>query len=210
MNTFEKLHFLHRAYRYRYRSEKFSVQYMLSQLTKGDTVFDIGANRGLYSYWMAKAVGSSGKVYSFEPQPEMQEQLHAMRTRFRLPVIEVVPGGLSTEPGVLTMKRPEYNWGGASFEEREHTCEMDVFEVEVIRLDDFVEERGISGVKFVKCDVEGHECKVFQGGENFLKTQRPVLLFECDDADDPDCEVFAYLKEIGYCGFCFQDRKSVV
>jgi len=210
LNTLEKLHFLHRAFRYRYRSEKFSVQYMLSRLSKGDTVFDIGANRGLYSYWMARAVGDSGKVFSFEPQKEMQAQLRAMKESFRLPMVEVVPNGLSTEPGTLTMKRPEYNWGGASIEAREHTCKMDVFEVDVIRLDDFVEERGIRNVSFVKCDVEGHELKVFQGAEKFLKLQQPVLLFECDDADDPDCAVFAYLKEIGYRGYCFHNGLSPI
>ncbi len=56
---------------------------------------------------------------------------------------------LFDKPGVLTMARPENNWGGASFENRTHQCAMENFDVEVICLDD----NEVSGVTFVKCDV---------------------------------------------------------
>lgn len=186
------------------------MQFMLSRLSKGDTVLDIGANRGLFSYWMAKSVGPEGRVLSFEPQPEMQEQLSLMRKRFGFHSVELIQKGLSDKPGVLTMARPENNWGGASFENRTHQCAMENFDVEVICLDDFIRENEVSGVTFVKCDVEGHEEKVFRGGERFLREQRPALLFECDDAEDPECSVFAYLKTIGYRGYCFHEGLSPI
>src|SRR2546423_391591 len=35
----------------------------------GETVLDIGANYGVYSYHLSRAVGSSGRVFAFEPVP---------------------------------------------------------------------------------------------------------------------------------------------
>lgn len=37
----------------------------------GDTVFDLGANHGVYSLMAAHAVGSTGRVHAFEPNPRL-------------------------------------------------------------------------------------------------------------------------------------------
>ena len=71
MNWFARLHFLHRAWRYRLRSEKFGVSFLLSRDLTGKTAVDIGANWGIYSYWMHGLVGAEGHVIAFEPQPEL-------------------------------------------------------------------------------------------------------------------------------------------
>lgn len=211
MTLFEKLHFLHRAYRYRFRSEHFGINFVRDRLSPGDTAIDIGANRGLFSYWMSKAIGPTGKLIGFEPQPELQETLAGVKDEFGLTNLTVVPSGLSDEIGTFTLKRPMHNWGGASFEERgSQERGYEEFEVSVTTLDLFAEQNGLSDVRLIKCDVEGHELKVFRGGEQLLKTSRPALLFECDDPAVPDCEVFEYLKGIGYEGFCFHEGLTPV
>src|SRR5271166_2517239 len=35
----------------------------------GETALDIGANYGLYSYYLSRALGHNGRVYAFEPIP---------------------------------------------------------------------------------------------------------------------------------------------
>lgn len=211
MTFFEKLHFLHRAYRYRFRSEHFGIGFVRDRLSPGDTAIDIGANRGLFSYWMSKAIGPTGTLIGFEPQPELQETLADVQSEFALTNLEIVPSGLSDESGTFTLRRPVHNWGGASFEERGSLEQgYDGFEVPVTTLDLFAEQRDLANVRLIKCDVEGHELKVFRGGEQLLKTSRPALLFECDDPAVPDCEVFDYLKSNGYEGFCFHDGLTPV
>ena len=41
----------------------------LAQAREGMCVFDVGANIGYYTLLAARAVGSSGRVYAFEPEP---------------------------------------------------------------------------------------------------------------------------------------------
>src|SRR4051812_48709967 len=51
----------------------------------GDTVLDIGANYGLYSYYLGPIVGPTGQVYAFEPIPFTADtfELVARLLRFR-------------------------------------------------------------------------------------------------------------------------------
>jgi len=50
--------------------------YLFSQLLEpGMIVIDVGANLGQYTLIAAKAVGSSGKIYAFEPVPSNFEML---------------------------------------------------------------------------------------------------------------------------------------
>jgi hypothetical protein len=50
--------------------------------------------------------------------------------------------------------------------------------VTTITLDEFVKTKKISSIAFIKCDVEGAELKVFQGGQKTLERFRPTILCE--------------------------------
>jgi ubiquinone/menaquinone biosynthesis C-methylase UbiE len=58
----ESAHFLVRCLRYRFRTEKLQIATMMRLKLRGATVLDIGANKGIYSFWLARAVGKSGRV----------------------------------------------------------------------------------------------------------------------------------------------------
>jgi FkbM family methyltransferase len=79
----------------------------------GKTVLDIGAHRGIYSYWMSKAVGPQGSVFAFEPQPECVAHLEKVKTEFQLTNLEIIPQGLSEAPGTMQLWR-EYPESGSS------------------------------------------------------------------------------------------------
>lgn len=206
MRWLDKIHFLHRAWRYRLRTEKFGVSFLLSRDLAGRTAVDIGANRGIYSYWMSGRVGSNGRVIAFEPQPELASQLRELRMDFGLTNLEIVEAGLSDTDARLVLKRPRNHWGGASLEPGTHadeTTACDDIPIDVTTLDGFFRNHASRPIAFIKCDVEGHEGRVFQGARTILSVDRPDLLFECHRAGEPDCEVFALLTTLDYEGFCF-------
>ena len=197
----DRLHFLHRAWRYRLLSEKFAIAYMRGRDLQGTTVVDIGANRGIYSYWMHKLAGPKGRVIAFEPQPELADELVKLRRSFGLNRLEIAQLGLSSEPASRKLARPKTHWGGASLEVQHG--DVDWLSIQVTTLDRYFAERGDRPVRFIKCDVEGHELQVFQGGKELLLKDRPTLLFECWQGANPQCPTFVYLQSLGYAGFCF-------
>ena len=55
---------------------------MRDVLAPGDTAIDIGAYKGGYTYWMRDAVGGAGRVFAFEPQPDLRTRLERMIRAF--------------------------------------------------------------------------------------------------------------------------------
>lgn len=204
MNWVARARFLHRAWRYRLRSEKFGIAFLLSRDLRGRTAVDIGANRGIYSYWMSGCVGKAGRVVAFEPQPELAAVLRDLRVAFGLHQIEIAETGLSCEDAALILRRPKTHWGNASFEYHADDADaVDLIPVDVTTLDGYFANHPGRPIAFIKCDVEGHEYPVFRGGQKILTEDRPDLLFECVRAGDSECDVFTYLQSLDYDGYCF-------
>lgn len=210
--AWNKLHMLHRCWRLRFKSEVPSIQYLGEAQLSGSTVLDIGANKGVFSIYMSRAVGPDGKLIAFEAQPELGAHLNAVKDSFGLDNMTLVNQGLSSESGVLTMHRSEAGSGMASFH-KEPGSNLEEIEIPVIKLDDYAEQNDIGPVRFIKCDVESHELPVFMGGEQLLRRDLPTLLFECHDSEANSSELFGFLKQLGYDGFFFyvspNDHKSL-
>ena len=204
LGIYESLHMLHRAYRYKNRTERDEVRFMLAHDLAGKLVLDIGANAGIYSYWMSKAVGKSGRVIAFEPQPEMIDALKKLRHSFRFPQLEIAETGLSDEPGEAVLQRQMSHLGGASIA-RDIPGADDSFTIPLTTLDAYVEEHADRPVSFIKCDVEGHEPSVFAGGWETLRRDMPTLLFELHENQVRDSGLFQQLESIGYQVFYLHD-----
>jgi FkbM family methyltransferase len=205
MNIIDKLHMVSRFWRYRRRTEKESVKFLLAQDLAGSTVLDIGANRGIYTYWMSKKVGSRGRVISFEPQPELDGFLRDLTKSFKLHNVTIQNKGLSDKAGKLDIFRSFVGSGSARLaqagEELPEDGELHKVEVEVTTLDTFFQDKELKNLAFIKCDVEGHELLVFRGGKETLKKHMPTILFECGHEEAQKGEVFSFLTDLGYRGF---------
>jgi FkbM family methyltransferase len=153
---------------------------LLGREFHGGSVFDIGAHRGIYSYWMHRRFRDGTRVVAFEPQPELVEFLAEFKQSFRLERMLIAPFGLSSHAGTLRMRRPPAHWGAATFDEFcFNNDEADSFDVAVTTIDDYVAEHPeLRPVRFIKCDVEYHEAEVLAGAERTLREDRPELLVE--------------------------------
>ena len=168
-------------------------------------MLDIGANKGVYTYWMSKKVGKQGKVFAFEPQPELDSVLNDLRTSFSLANVEIINQGLSDRPGRFKMFRSKVGAGGGTlareFVNKSALNGLLEVEVNVTTVDEFYRSRSLARLDFIKCDVEGHEHAVFKGGTNTLQKYMPTLLFECHHEQAKEGSLFSFLEQLGYRGF---------
>jgi FkbM family methyltransferase len=208
MNIWDKAHILHRAWRYRLRTERPEILFLLNHLGRGQTTLDIGAHKGVYSYWMHRCVGPTGRVIAFEPQSELADYIEQMKAAFGMKELTVVQAGLSSCAGTKELLLPfDHPHGRATLEKGSE--EGDSIDVSVVRLDDYLDEARARPVHFLKCDVEGHELEVFRGAPRMLREDRPILLFECQEFRHPEGQtrlVFEYLRQFGYRGYYFDER----
>ena len=208
MNWYDRLHMRHRFLRYRYKSERPSILYLLGSDLEGRTLVDIGANKGIYSYYMSKKAGERGAVFCFEPLAEFAEHLEALKEAFRLNNLTVVNEALSSIAGAARLGP-----GGVILEDSSASVSGAV-DVRLTTLDDYFEDSRHRPISFIKCDVEGHEYKVFKGGNKTLRRDKPVLLFECDHDHAEQGDLFSYLTDLDYDGFFYfvrpADHKSVL
>jgi FkbM family methyltransferase len=126
----------------------------------GDTAVDVGANMGYYTVKLGARVGPAGRVYSFEPNPEifafLRDNVLVNALEDRVELHNAALGGEAGE-GWLTFDR-HYPGGAAMSREQLGGNEI---KVPVLRLDDVLgaDQR----IDVVKIDVEGFEPLVLQG-----------------------------------------------
>jgi FkbM family methyltransferase len=202
---FYRTRLIYRAHRYRWKLDPAEIEFLRAHTKPATTAIDIGAHKGGYSYWMARAVGLQGQVLAFEPQPELAARLRCSFQHRDNVIIENI--GLSNQCGSLTLNVPGAGPSpGASFETTEATAgSIRQINVAVSTLDTRLGHPH-PRVSFIKCDVEGHELNVFMGAEHTLRNERPALLFECEQRHHGHRDigkVFSYLGGLDYRGFFF-------
>jgi len=180
----------------------------VSHLREGMVVMDVGANWGLYSLLISRAVGPSGKVYAFEPVPEIFARLKEHIALNNATNVIPVPIALLDEKGIAKMSVE----GGRSSLFRHVSDEF--VDVQVERLDDFVEQERIERVDAIKIDVEGAELKVIRGADKTIRRDKPILMVEVQAATlqaagtTPE-ELFETIVGYGYNAFVIRHGKAI-
>lgn len=209
-----RIAFLYRAYRYRYRIDPMEIRYILANLNPGDTAVDIGCHKGGYLYWMQRRVGGRGQVFAFEPQPRLFAYLQEIQQLFGFNHVQLEHKGLSSAAGVMDLYVPASASGtspGATLNRLSETkgAALTRHQVEVSTLDDYFHKRGISPV-LLKIDVEGHEMEVLKGGRQLLAACKPRILMECENRHIQEGsvqDVFDFLLRLGYAGYFIAQGK---
>ena len=202
MNLIDKFHFFHRVYRYRYRTEKTQLNNLKYLDLDSQTVIDVGANKGIYVYWLAKKVGLKGSVIAFEPQPELIQEIRDICRWQNFTQVTTVSKGVSSKEGYLNLSRRNVGDGSATLEKKHHLItNHQSIQVPVVTLDSFFCSNKLKNLKFLKIDTEGHEYDVIKGGLNMIKTFKPFVQVEvsCPSSGNTHA-IIEILKDIGYQG----------
>ena len=205
-----KLRFAYRAWRARFRDQRLEIALTRALVRPGDFVVDVGANKGAYVYWLRRAVGRTGEVFAYEPQPPLAAYLRRACETFRWSNVAVHELALSNHAGSSVLHVPGTGSApGASLEAtaRDASGGGRAIECRLNTLD--AELEGCAPLRFLKVDVEGHELAVFQGAERTLGRFHPPILFECEErhlSSHSMADVFSHLERLGYQGFLLLDK----
>ena len=140
----------------------------VARLQSGMTVWDIGANVGLYTLPSARAVGPSGQVVAFEPMPRNLGFLRRHLTLNGLEGVVVCDVAVSDATGTLKMAEGD---SPSEF----HADAGGSVEVRAVTLDDWLSESGAPPPDVVKIDVEGSDDAVLRGGARSFAKYRPSI-----------------------------------
>jgi FkbM family methyltransferase len=205
----QRLRYLYRAYRYRWRVDPAEIRFMCERLRKGELAVDVGCFKGAYTYWMRRCVGAAGTVVAFEPQPEQVNYLRGIVAAMKWRNVSIEAAGVSDAAGTLRLMRPASGHEATFVVRNAGQQAMETMEVPVITLDNYFVDVGRPPA-FIKIDVEGHESAVLTGACEMLSTSRPTLLVECEKrhrADGDVRPVFELLTSLGYEGSFFQQGR---
>jgi FkbM family methyltransferase len=171
-------------------------------VASGAVTVDVGASWGLFSYHLARKVGGSGTVYSYEPHPSNRVVL-AKLAKAR-PNVHFRPVAVSDTVGQAEMQVPVFGSRHVTAQssiahgfDGQDGVRVEKVSVPTVRLDD---ELGDMKIDFIKIDVEGHEISVLRGASAMLRKYLPPMLIEIEQRhlDHPIKDVFTEIEDLGY------------
>lgn len=165
-------------------------------------IFDIGANIGTFTTWIAKAF-PNGKVYAFEPQRAVFQILSgnaAINNLYNVYTYNIGLGKVNTK---IEFEEPNYfsnnDFGMFSLVEKMVTESRDKIVVQINTLDWFLEYYNVPKVHLLKIDVEGMDLDVLIGGTNTIKKHLPVIFIEhCDNRKTILEDIKKFLDQFDY------------
>jgi FkbM family methyltransferase len=173
-------------------------QEMVAQLRPGMTFYDLGANIGFFSLLGARLVGPSGKVISFEVDPEIAERLKENLSHNGFVQAMVEQKAVWSKDQMVSFARADKGMSpdrGLGHIAPEEPGGESLIRTEAVSLDGFVASH--PAPDFIKCDVEGAEVAVFAGAERLLREKRPVVLVEMH-SEENRAVLVRKLQELGY------------
>lgn len=171
----------------------------------GDYVIDGGGCWGDTALYFANEVGEQGRVYTFEFAPENLKilernvQLNEGLSR-RVEVVRRALWDSSGQTLPYNASGPGTSLAPRRFAAADGGCEERGPQVSTAAIDDFVRERNLPRIDFIKMDIEGSELNALRGAEGTLKNFRPRLAISVYHKQRDLVEIPAYLRslDLGY------------
>ncbi len=175
----------------------------------GTDVIDVGANNGHFTIEFADLVGEGGRVYAFEPQRIIYQQLCGNVFMNGLDNVYAYNVALGDQEGKTNIEVPDYYYNGpVNFGDVRLVNPGEVYAYEQVDLRT-LDSYDFRNVSIIKIDVQGYEPWVIRGAKNTIKRHNPYLFVEIEGES---LEKFSYdersliseIESLGYAVFRFQ------
>jgi FkbM family methyltransferase len=150
------------------------IRFVRTFLEPGMRAIDVGANYGVYTVAMGRAVKSDGAVWAFEPTEQTLGFLRQTVTANSLSNVSVCPVALSDHAGTgfLSLQANcELNTLVAGAAPSAQPVQLSTLEAQHAAL-------GMGTIDFIKLDAEGAELSIIDGSRRFFSEQSPLVMFE--------------------------------
>ena len=154
-----------------------STTNLFKELLQPGMVFvDVGAHVGFFTLLAAREVGTTGKVYSFEPEPQNHSLLLKNLDFNGYSNVVAMQQAVSNKSGTTELFLSALDTGSHSIYSEAARGVTGSVVVDTTTLDSFLEEAGWPQIDLIKIDVEGAEISVLDGMSRFLESQHSVNL----------------------------------
>jgi FkbM family methyltransferase len=172
------------------KSREEPEEWLMTSLSPGMTVIDVGAHQGRYAIQFSRQVGEGGLVVAVEPEPRNLEILTRNLKLNGLYNVRAIRAACWSCRESLQFSR------GNTLDVSRVSKSMEKNgDLIGLPLDDLVEELALRRVDQVKIDVEGAELDVLEGSRKMLRAFRPRLFVECHGTLP---QLFEWLPREGY------------
>lgn len=177
---------------------------------EGMTVLDVGANNGCHTLHFAKLVGKMGKVIAFEP---MSEAILRLKCNMELNDFDNIVVEKIALSNVNKKKQSAYFRTSWTLDGSKLNIAGNKEDVDFFTLDEYVKNKRLDKIDFIKLDVDGYEYKVLSGGRNSIKRFTPIILVELGkytlkEAGDSLEDLIDLLASLGYSFYSESDLEE--
>lgn len=190
--------------------ERKEIKFILKFLKKNMIFFDIGANIGFHSLNVAKH-DKSITIHSFEPIPEIFFNLNNNILLNEVKNINTYNFGISNENNNVSFYFNPNLSGATSLKKLLDSSKVKLVQSKVVTLDQFMIDNRIQQLDFIKCDVEGAEILVIQGGIDTIRKQKPIIFLEMlrkwsHKFNYHPNDIIKILTDLNYCCFTINEE----
>ena len=151
------------------RYDDFLENFVKTQIKKGDTVLDLGANIGFWTLFFAQQVGQTGKVYAFEPEPSLLKKNVEINEYQNTVTIQKAVSDKTEKTKLFLSHNPNDHRIYDPHDQRKS------IEIESIRLDDYF--KNFQGeINFFKSNIQGADFAAILGMPNILKKSKNLQI----------------------------------
>ena len=168
-------------------------------------VIEIGSNNGHFTVEFAELVGNRGRVFSYEPQRIIFQQLCCNLFLNGIDNVFAYQLAIGNEKGVVKFEKADYfnngsvNFGDVSVYDDKKSNFNSFEEVQSDRIDSFE----FNLVKVLKIDVQGYESNVINGALKTIEKHRPYIFIEIEEKclikfGSSEKELIKIIEDLGY------------
>ena len=181
---------------------------------KSNTIFDVGANTGIYSL-IAESANPNALIWGFEPSERVHEKYLTNKkiNNYQFNTSKIALS--DTDKDQIFYDTPSEHQYSASLSPDKlknfigYDSKIVETTIQCQTLDSFVKEHNILNIDLIKIDTELHEPQVIEGFKNNLFKHRPVVFIEILSKEIAN-KVQPYFENKNYIFYNIDDEQNMI